>query len=92
MKKDKAFIGILVLVVVAILLISYLGFDLKKIFTSDIVKNNFSYVWNFAKEVWETYLVGPWNFIWDQAFKPLFTIMWNGFLSAIEGIRNANAK
>ena len=92
MKKDKAFVGIIVLVIIAILLLSYLGFDLKKIFTSDVVKNNFSYVWNFLKDLWNGYLVKPWNFIWDSAFKPLLSIMWKAFLAGLDGIKNANAK
>lgn len=90
-RRTRAFIGILVLVVVAILLISYLGFDLKKIFTSEAVVKNFSYVWSFLKMVWDNFLVVPWNFFWNDLMKPLFEIMWKGFLMGVEGIKNANS-
>jgi hypothetical protein len=90
MKKSRAFIGIIVLIIIAILLLSYFGFDLKKIFTSEAVKNNFSYVWGIIKNIWSDYLARPWNFIWDNAFKPLFSLMWSAFLAGLEGIKAAN--
>ena len=49
LRRTRGFIGIIVLVIIAILLLSYLGFDLKKIFTAPAVKDNFSYVWSFIK-------------------------------------------
>ena len=90
MKNNRAFIGIIAVVVVAILLLSYFGFDLKKIFTSEAVKSNFSYVWGFVKIVWDNLLVVPWNFFWNDLMRPLFGIMWKGFLMGIEGIKNTN--
>ncbi len=93
MKNNKfGFIGIIVLVIIAILLLSYFGFDLKKIFTSEAVNNNFSYVWGIVKTVWADYLARPWNFIWNEAFKPLLEIMWKAFLAGVEGVKAANAK
>ena len=90
MKKNKAFVGMILLVIIAILLLSYLGFDFKKIFTSEAVKNNFFYVWGIVKNIWNDYLSVPWNFIWVEAFKPIFDIMWKGFLAGLDGIKNAN--
>ena len=88
--SKRGFIGIIVLIVIAILLLSYLGFDLKKIFNSPAVKNNFLYVWGIIKTIWNDYLSAPWKFIWNEAFKPLFELMWKAFLTGIEGIKSAN--
>lgn len=91
MKKNKAFIGIIVLIVIAILLLSYLGFDLKKIFTSTAVKNNFSYLWGIIKTIWNNYLSVPFTFVWSNLLKPLFEIMWKAFLAGVDAIKSANA-
>jgi hypothetical protein len=88
--SKRGFIGIIVIVVIAILLLSYLGFDLKKIFTSEPVKNNFTYVWGVIRNVWVNYLSVPFTFIWGEALKPLLEIAWKAFTIAIEGIKNAN--
>ena len=86
----RGFIGIIVLVVIAILLLSYLGFDLKKIFTSKAVVTNFSYVWGIIKTIWSDYLSVPFAFVWSNLLKPLFEIVWKAFLAGVEGIKSAN--
>lgn len=90
-KNNQGFIGIIVLIIVAVVILSYLGFDLKKIFTSDMVQKNFSYVTGVIKNIWSNYLSVPFAFVWDEAAKPLFQLMWKTFLSGIESIKNANA-
>lgn len=94
MKKyfSRGFVGIIVLIVIAILLISYLGFDLKKIFTAPAVKNNFAYIWNFVEGIWTDYLSVPIMFLWEQLIRPLFEIMWKAFMAGVEGIKKANLK
>lgn len=88
--KGKAFVGIIVLIVIAILLLSYLGFDIKKIFTAPAVKSNFAYVWGIIKTIWNDYLSVPFEFIWDNLLKPLFQIVWKAFLAGVEGIKEVN--
>lgn len=91
-RLKKGFIGIIVLVIVAIIFLSYLGFDLKKIFTSAMVQKNFSYVTEFLKTLWAGYLSKPFTFVWGEMFKPLMELMWKAFLAGIDGIKSANAK
>lgn len=91
LQRDRGFIGMIVLIVIAIVILSYLGFDLKKIFTSDSVQKNFSYVTDVIKDVWSGYLSKPFTFVWSEAVKPLFQIVWKAFLAGVEGIKNANA-
>ena len=91
MKKNRGFIGIIVLIVVAIIILSYLGFDLKKIFTSDLTQKNFSYVTSFVKDIWSNYLSVPFTFVWNEAVKPLLLLAWKTFMAGVDGIKNANA-
>jgi hypothetical protein len=90
-RRTRAFIGIIVLIIIAILLLSYFGFNLKSIFTAPVVKENFAYVWGIIKMVWSDYLSVPFDFVWDQLIKPLFGIMWKAFLAGVEGIKSANS-
>ena len=91
MKKNRGFIGIIVLIVVAIIILSYLGFDLKKIFTSDLTQKNFSYITSFIKGVWSNYLSIPFTFAWNEAIKPLLLIAWKTFMLGVESVKSANA-
>ena len=86
----KGFIGIIALIVIAIILLSYLGFDLKKIFTSPSVINNFSYVWGIIKTIWLNYLSVPFTFVWNQVVVPLMQILWKVFLAGVDNIKNSN--
>lgn len=90
-KNSRGFIGIIVIIIIAIIILSYLGFDLKKLFTSDMAQKNFSYVTGFIKNLWSNYLSVPFTFVWNEAVKPLFQIMWKAFLAGVDGIKNANA-
>ncbi len=67
----------IVVIVVAILILSYFGFNLKAIAESDTSKSNFSYVWNFLTYVWEHFLVTPATFIWNTI---LVGIVWEQLL------------
>ena len=86
---QKGFMGILFIAIVAILLLSYLNFDLKKIFSSEAVKNNFAFAWEMIKNFWNNFLAEPWSYIWNNAFKPVFNMMWNAFVAGLEGVKSS---
>ena len=87
----KGFVGIFFIVIITILLLSYQGFDLKKIFSSEAVRSNFSFAWEMIVYVWVNFLSKPFTFIWGEALQPLAEIMWKAFLVGVDGIRSANA-
>jgi hypothetical protein len=88
--SKRGFIGIIVLVVIAILLLSYLNFDLKKIFTAPAVKTNFSYIWGIVTNIWVNYLSVPFTFLWVEAVQPVLDLAWKAFMLGINGIKNNN--
>ena len=90
-QRNNGFIRFVIIIIIAIIILSYLGFDIRKIMTSDMVKNNFSYVWNFIKTVWFDYLSVPFTFAWNQAIKPLVEVGWKVLLIGIDSIKKANA-
>ncbi|MEI7480447.1 MAG: hypothetical protein WCJ59_02355 [bacterium] len=69
----------IIIFVIALLILSYLGFDLKSTVESQTTQSNFGYVWGYTHAFWDKYLVGPaswiWNnividIVWDKLFLP----------------------
>ncbi|MBI3633054.1 MAG: hypothetical protein HY226_02065 [Candidatus Vogelbacteria bacterium] len=63
MTKNKGFIRVIILVLVAILILSYLKIDLRGLVSSDTTQGNLSYVWSFIQHVWYDYIKTPAIFI-----------------------------
>ncbi|MCX6712357.1 MAG: hypothetical protein NT041_01545 [Candidatus Vogelbacteria bacterium] len=64
-----------ILIVVAIIIISYLGINIQKIAESDTGRANFGYVWQIILQVWDwltglyqQYLAGPIGGVWGTVF------------------------
>ncbi len=85
-ESNKGIIRFIILIIIAIAVLSYFGFDLRKIFESDLAKNNFAYVWNWAVYAWDNFLKAPveyvWNtviigILWNLAIQPLFAMLAN---------------
>ncbi len=63
------------LVVVAVLILSYLGFDLKTFIESDQTQGNLKYVWNLFLGLWNGF-IAP---IWTRYIQPILSYFW-GFV------------
>lgn len=61
---QQGLIKMIILIVIAIVILSYYGVDLKKVFTSPQVQKNLGYVWNFITMLWNDYLAAPATFVW----------------------------
>jgi hypothetical protein len=70
---------IFIIIVVAVL--SYFNFDIRGFFNSDIVKNNFGFVWDWTLYVWNNYLKGPLGYLWNDIF---INLMWNSFIENLQ--------
>lgn len=86
-RRNAGLIKTIIIIIIAIAVISYLGFDLKKVFESDQSKDNFSYVWNAVKYVWNNFLAGPVVWIWQNI---VIDIVWEMLLQpALEALKMA---
>lgn len=63
--KQSGLIRTLVLIIVGILILSYLGIDIKNTVESEMAQRNIGYVKATAITIWEKYLEKPVMFIWD---------------------------
>jgi hypothetical protein len=60
------FVKLIIILVIAILVLSYLGFDLKSIVESQQNQKNFGYVGAYISAFWTKYMKGPATWIWDN--------------------------
>ena len=62
--KKAGIIKMIIIIIIAIAILSYYGFDIKNFFTSPQVQKNFEYVWGFLKDIWSNYLAEPAHKLW----------------------------
>jgi len=72
------------LIILAVLILSYLGFDLRSFVESEGTQSNLQYVWGGVVHIWGTYLVGPFNYLWNDVF---LGIIWSAFTENMDTIK-----
>jgi len=85
-KNDKrGLIQWLVIVLIAVLVLSYFGFDLRAIIESEGTQGNLGYLWGLGVTVWNEYLSRPILYFWHNIF---IDLLWNSFIDNLERIKN----
>jgi O-antigen/teichoic acid export membrane protein len=69
--NNRGLIRTIVLVIVALLIISYLGLNLRDIIDSQTFQDNWAYVKEIITSIWNNYLSGIFNFIWNNILAPI---------------------
>ena len=72
--KRGGFIKIIIILVLALIILGYFGFDIRDILEKPLVQKNLNYVWNFVIFVWDHYLKTPAVFIWDRV---IIDLIWD---------------
>ena len=88
---QKGIVMAIVVIVIALLILSYYGFNLRQTVESPATQSNFSYLWGGVVYVWDTYLQAPatiaYNFfivnIWEPSIRDLQAIN-NNQLPSVE--------
>ncbi len=62
-----------ILIVIGVLILSYLGFDLKSFIESDQTQSNLSYVWDMFLWIWD-HIIDP---VWTRYIDPVFSYLWS---------------
>jgi amino acid transporter len=75
--KQGGLIKLIIIIVIAIAILSYYGFDIKNFFTSPQAQKNFSYVWDFITETWTNYLAEPASKVWGICVEYIWTPLIN---------------
>lgn len=84
--NNGGFIKLIIFIIIGLLVISYLGVDLRSTVESQKSKDNFSYVWGYTKAFWNNYLDKPASWLWQNI---IIDIVWNKVVKpGIESVKN----
>ncbi|MFH1402120.1 MAG: hypothetical protein ABIG87_00665 [Patescibacteria group bacterium] len=82
---NRGLVKWIIIILIAIIILSYFGFDLRAIVGSDATQNNLSYVWGLAVTVWNDYLSRPILYFWHNIF---IDLLWESFVDNMNRIKN----
>ncbi|MES3031237.1 MAG: hypothetical protein V4697_02385 [Patescibacteria group bacterium] len=68
MNKEQGFIKLIIMIVVALIVLGYFGFDIKKAIESPVARTNIEYAKDATVYVWNKYLKGPATYLWKEIF------------------------
>lgn len=68
---NKGLIKAIVVIIIALLILSYFGFNLRELASSPTTQDNFHYALNFVIDGWNNYLKGPVTYLWNEIFLKL---------------------
>ena len=85
LKKDnRGLVQWIFIIIIAIIILSYFGFDLRSIIEADGTQNNLEYTWGGVVMVWERYLASPVLYFWQNIFLDL---IWSAFVENWESLK-----
>ena len=84
MAHQGGFIKLIILIVVLLVVLGYFGINIRSIVENDTAKSNVSYVWNWTKAMWGTYLASPAKYLWNDVF---INLIWNSFIDSMKRIK-----
>ena len=80
--RDRGIIRTIIIIVVALLILSYFGYNLRTIANSPTAHDNFSYVGEVLSNLWNNYLKTPTLFVWNifvnYIWSPIFNALLHG--------------
>ena len=85
-KQQGGFIQLIIVLIIAVIVVGYFGFNVQQIIQSPSVSGNLGYAWGLAMNLWSNYLVVPVTFVWNKIIVGMF---WNNFLILIERAQSA---
>jgi len=66
---NKGLIKAIIVIVVALIILGYFGFDIKDIINGPVVQKNLHTAWDFILMVWNNYLSGPVTYAFQAVWK-----------------------
>ena len=83
--RNNGLVSIILILIIAILALSYLNIDLKSLVEKPQTQNNIAYVTQSSESIWTAYLEKPAPYIWNKVFVDL---VWNSFIDNMTAIKN----
>jgi len=80
--KQRGIVRTIIIIVIALLVVSYFGINIRQVATSPTSQSNFSYVWGGITFVWDNYLRTPAT----DAYDFFITYVWDPSIADIKRI------
>lgn len=71
--KRGGFIKLILLIVIALIVLGFFGYNLKDIVDSPTVRENLAYVWELLVKLWNL-LLAPLTWVWENI---VIKLVWN---------------
>jgi len=81
---ERGLIKWIILIVVALLILSYFGFNLRNLVNAPTTQDNFGYVASTTVTVWNSYLAKPAGYLWNDIF---INLIWDPALQNLENMK-----
>lgn len=92
MKKssgNQGFIKAIVMIVIALLILSYFGLNIRAIVNSPAGKENFSFTQELMIKTWDHYLKAPVTYVWNDIF---IKLIWDPAIHALQNGRGIDTQ
>ena len=86
MHTNRGFIKWVIIIVVALLILSYYGFSLRSLVDSPVTQDNFQYVATSSVSVWDKYLKQPATYLYEDVF---INLIWTPAIDNLTKIKNS---
>lgn len=84
---NQGFIQFIIILLLLLVIISLMGVSLLDVINNKLVRDNFSFVWNFSDWLWDNYLQGPVRIAWRLWVE----FLWEPFTGAMNKIREGKS-
>ena len=64
--QSGGFIKVILLIVIALVVLGFFGYDIREVFNSPAVRDNLAYAWDMLIRLWNTFLAEPALWLWDK--------------------------
>jgi hypothetical protein len=84
-RDNRGIIKWIIIIVIALLILSYYGFSLRALVNSPVTQDNFGYVATTTVSVWDQYLQQPASYLWNDVF---INLIWNPAITNLTNMKN----
>ena len=85
MNTNRGFIKWVIIIVIALLALSYYGFSLRNLVNSPVTQDNFQYVATSSVSVWDKYLKQPATYLYKDVF---INLIWTPAIDNLTKMKN----
>lgn len=86
MYRSKGFIQLVIIVILIIVILSLLGISLRTVFLNTTLQENFGFMGEWLKNLWNNYLAIPFRFLYEFVYHSMVRPFWERFVAAIRDI------